>query len=100
VDATFVTEVGAPTISEDDARELHRELLEESGAFKGRAHAAAHAIQAALLSDRKVELEHAERLALIDVLNRRARPLGPELIALEVALRQAPSLTTEFGRDA
>jgi hypothetical protein len=100
VDATFVTEIGAPTISEDEARELHRELLEESGALKGRAHAASHAIQAALLSDRKVELEHAERLALIDVLNRRPRPLEPELIALEGALRQAPSLRSKFGRNA
>lgn len=96
----FITEAGSPSIPDADARALRDELLAEHGLLQSRAHSAAHAIEGALLSDREVELGHAERLAVLEILERRPQPLEPEWIAFAAALRQAPSLTHEFGRDS
>jgi hypothetical protein len=100
VPLTFITEVGSSKIAEAEARQLEEDLLRVRGVFSGRAHAAAHAIEAARISDRNVTLEHAEALAVVGILDKRPKPLTPELITLRATLAQAPSLTTEFGREA
>jgi hypothetical protein len=97
---TFVTEAGSPSIDEAIAfriRDDHRAT--KAVAFQGRALAAANAIDAALLSDRRVKFEYAEQLAVLDVLQSWEPLDDPELIALVAALRQMPSLTREIGYD-
>jgi hypothetical protein len=94
----FVTEAGSPSVEEAVARRILGDLrAANAGAFQGRALSAANAIDAALLSDLRVTLEHAERLAVIGVIGAWQKPLDPEIVALDAALAQAPSLTHEYG---
>ena len=93
----FATEAGSPTVGEDVAIRMRDALRGQiKGPFHRRALSAANAIDAGLLSDGVVKLEHAEQLAAIEVLEK-WEPLEAELIALAAALRQAPSLTHQIG---
>jgi hypothetical protein len=100
VGVTFWSEIGEVTITERQARELVDDLRRMEDKF-GRAPTAADAIEAALVSGAHVVLEHAHRLAVLDVLRKRPSPLPDELALLDAALAAASSLTrgtAQMGR--
>src|SRR5436189_34522 len=95
---TIVTEAGSPSVQEEVALRLRDGLrAEKAGAFQSRALSAAEVIDAALDSDHRVRLAHHQQLAVLDVVNKWEPLEDPEVIALAAALRQAPSLTHEYG---
>jgi hypothetical protein len=96
VAVTFASEIGDVTISDEDANEIRAKLLHSK---LNRSVLAARAIEAALESGGRVVLEHAERLAVLEVLRlRHTEPLRDELALLDAALAASP-LDKEYGSD-
>ena len=72
VPVTFASEIGDVMISDEEAQEIRAKLLRSN---LSRSVLAARAIEVAMESGGRVVLEHAERLAILEVLRKRPEPL-------------------------